>query len=224
MADVEAMKQRAALRVVEEVDDGMVLGLGSGSTAAHAIREIGERVSAGLDVVGVPTSRQSAAIARDAGVPIRCLQDVSQVDLAIDGADQVAGTALIKGGGGAHAREKVVDAAADRFAVIVDSTKHTDTLDRPIPLEILPDALPYVATQVQELGGAPTLRSDTLGGPTLTDNGNVLLDCAFGPINTPESLGTQLATLPGVVEHGIFHDMADVVYVATAEAVEVIGR
>lgn len=222
MADVERAKRQAAARAVEEVADGMVLGLGSGSTAAYAIREIGDRIDEGLDVVGVPTSRQAAFLARDVGVPVRCLDDVSGIDLALDGADQVAGSDLIKGGGGAHAREKVIDAAAARFAVLVDESKVAATLDLPVPVEILPDTRAYVEASVMELGGDPVLRTDDLEGPAQTDNGNLVLDCGFGTIDDPPRLARKLANLPGVVEHGVFHDLADVLYVGSPDNVECV--
>jgi ribose 5-phosphate isomerase A len=209
----EAAKRAAGERAAEEVRDGTVVGLGTGSTAAHAIRALGERVDAGLDVVGVPTSYQSADLAREAGLPLTTLDDAA-VDLAIDGADQVAGADAIKGGGGSHAKEKVVDASADRLLYVIDPTKESDVLDEPIPVEVLPMARAPVSEAVSDLGGEPVLRSATeKSGPVVTDNGNLLLDCAFGEVEEPEALADSLAAIPGIVEHGLFCGLADAVIV-----------
>ncbi|WP_058993785.1 ribose-5-phosphate isomerase RpiA [Haloarcula sp. CBA1127] len=217
----DAAKQAAGESAAEAVEDGMVVGLGTGSTAAHAIRAIGRAVDAGLDVVGVPTSFQSRQLARDCGIPLADLDDVS-VDLVIDGADEVAGGTLIKGGGAAHAREKIVDASADRFLVVADPTKEADVLSHPVPVEVLPMARSTVATAVEELGGDPTLRrAERKDGPVVTDNGNLVLDCAFDSISDPAALASDLAALPGVVEHGLFVDMADEIHIGTADGVTV---
>ncbi|WP_331235456.1 ribose-5-phosphate isomerase RpiA [Natronorarus salvus] len=209
----EAAKRTAGERAAEEVSDGDVVGLGTGSTAAHAIGALGERAVSGLDVVGVPTSYQSADLAREAGIPVRTLDDVG-VDIAIDGADQIAGTNAIKGGGGSHAREKVVDASADRLLYVIDPTKKAEVLDRPVPVEVLPMARSPVAEAITDLGGEPELRSATgKSGPVVTDNGNLLLDCEFGSIREPEGLADSLASIPGVVEHGLFCGLADAVVV-----------
>lgn len=222
MGDDERAKRRAVQAALEEVEDGMVLGLGSGSTAAYAIRALGEQIDAGMDLVGVPTSHQAAQVARDAGIPIRCLEDVSRIDLALDGADQVADGNLIKGGGGAHAREKLVDTFAKRFAVLVDDSKTAEALTAPVPLEVLPDAVRFVESQVEVLGGTPSVRSATEKlGPAITDNGNFLIDGDFGIISNPKALSRSLADTPGIVEHGLFLDLADVVYIGTEDGVEV---
>jgi ribose 5-phosphate isomerase A len=218
-------KRRAGESAAELVDPGMTVGLGTGSTAAHAIRRLGDRVSTGLDIVGVPTSFQSRERARDVGIPLRGLDEVDGIDVAIDGADQVAAFQLIKGGGAAHAREKVVAAFAERFVVVVDPSKRADQLSRPVPVEVLADAHPVVARSVRELGGEPTLRSaERKDGPVVTDNGNLLLDCDFGPIADPAALGRSLSGLPGVVEHGLFVDLADELHVGTETDVRVVAR
>jgi len=209
----EAAKRSAGERAAEELRDGDVVGLGTGSTAAHAIRALGERVDSGLDVAGVATSYQSADLAREVGIPLTTLDDTG-VDVAIDGADQVAGTNAIKGGGGSHAREKVVDASADRLLYVIDPTKEADALDRFVPVEVLPMARSPVADAIADLGGEPDLRSASgKSGPVVTDNGNLLLDCAFGAIAEPERLAASLAGLPGVVEHGLFCGLADALVV-----------
>jgi len=217
----DAAKRAAGESAAEAVEDGMVVGLGTGSTAAHAIRAIGRAVDAGLDVAGVPTSFQSRQLARDCGIPLADLDDVS-VDLAIDGADEVAGGNLIKGGGAAHAREKIVDASADRFLVVADPMKEADVLSHPVPVEVLPMARSTVATAVADLGGDPSLRrAERKDGPVVTDNGNLVLDCDFGAVDDPAALAGDLAALPGVVEHGLFVDMADEIHVGTTDGVTV---
>ncbi|MFC4989481.1 ribose-5-phosphate isomerase RpiA [Saliphagus infecundisoli] len=214
----EGAKRRAGQRAAREVESGWVVGLGTGSTAAHAIRALED-----ADVRGIPTSYQSRGLAIEAGVPLTSLDEVEGVDLSIDGADQFArgSGALIKGGGGAHAREKIIDGAADRFLVVADPTKATDVLDRPVPVECLPDARPVVENRLRECGGEPDLREAAgKDGPVITDNGNLLIDCAFGAIEDPGGLATRLSAIPGVVEHGLFVDLADTVYVGIEEGVE----
>lgn len=221
--EIAAAKRRAADLAVEAVDDGMTVGLGSGSTAAAAIRALGRRVDTGLDIEGVPTSFQSREVATEAGVPIREPEDVEEIDLAIDGADQVAGPHLVKGGGGAHAREKLIDAAATRFLVVVDDRKRSTELDHSVPVEVLPDARTLVAESIDALGGEPDLRrAQAKSGPIVTDNGNLILDCDFGEIDDPPALATSLSGVPGVVEHGLFVGMVDTVYVGTEADVEVV--
>ncbi|QLD89751.1 ribose-5-phosphate isomerase RpiA [Natronomonas salina] len=218
----DEQKRRAGARAAEAVDDGMVVGLGTGSTAAAAIRALGREVDAGLDVRGIPTSYQSRQLAREVGIPLTTLEDATP-DVAVDGADQVADGDLIKGGGAAHAREKLVDAAADRFLVVVDETKRARTLDLAVPVEVLPDAVPVVNADLRALGGEPTLRdAERKDGPVVTDNGNLVVDCEFGAIAAPEALAADLAAVPGVVEHGLFVGMADAVYVGTDDGVEVL--
>ncbi|MWV41871.1 ribose-5-phosphate isomerase RpiA [Natrialba sp. INN-245] len=222
-------KRRAGERAAEEVDDGDVVGLGTGSTAAHAIRAIGRAVDDGLTVRGIPTSFQSRQLALEVGIPLSCLDAVDGIDIAIDGADQIADDpdasgfgALVKGGGGAQTREKLVDSAADRFVVVADPSKLSDTLEQSVPLEVLPDAHALVADEIRRIGGEPTLRDAThKDGPVVTDNGNLLLDCAFGEIDAPDELATRLSSVPGVVEHGLFVGMADAAYVGTDEGVEI---
>ncbi|WP_255198238.1 ribose-5-phosphate isomerase RpiA [Halorarius litoreus] len=214
-------KRRAGEAAAERVADGMVVGLGTGSTAAHAIRALGEAVDAGLDIEGIPTSYQSRKLAREVGIPLSSL-DVATPDVAIDGADQVAGFDLVKGGGAAHAREKYVDSSASEFLVVADPSKLTETLSHPVPVEALPDAVPVVESRLRDLGGDPTLRAaERKDGPVVTDNGNLLLDCAFGDIDDPPALAASLAAVPGVVEHGLFVGLADTVFVGEESGVEV---
>ena len=225
----ERAKRRAGERAAEEVADGFVVGLGTGSTTAYAIEALGRAVADGLEVKGVPTSFQSRRLALEVGIPLTTLDAVETVDLAIDGADQVADDpdadacgALIKGGGAAHTREKLVDAAADRFVVVVDPSKLSPTLDRPVPVAVLPDAHTVVADRIRDLGGEPTLREATdKDGPVVTDDGSLVLDCAFGRIEDPDGLATRLSSIPGVVEHGLFVGLADTAYVGREDDLEV---
>jgi len=215
-------KRRAGESAAEIPGDGDVVGLGTGSTAAHAIRALGERVDAGLDIRGVATSFQSRELAREAGIPLTTLDEAS-VDVAIDGADQVADSgALVKGGGGAHAREKLVDTDADQFVVVADPSKLVEQLDHPVPVEVLPDARRPVADAIREVGGEPELRAaECKDGPVVTDNGNLLLDCAFGAVDDPAALAATLAGVPGILEHGLFVGLADEVHVGREDGVEV---
>jgi ribose 5-phosphate isomerase A len=219
-SDVAVAKRRAGEAAADRVKDGAVVGLGTGSTAAHAIRALGRAVADGLDVRGIPTSHGARALARESGVPLTSLE-VATPDVAIDGADQLAGGDCIKGGGAAHAREKVVDAAADRLVLVVDDRKLADRLDHPVPVEVLPDAVPTVRVAVERAGGEPTLRTaDRKDGPVVTDNGNLVLDCAFGAIEAPGDLADRLAAVPGVVAHGLFVGLADAAFVGTADGAE----
>ncbi|ELY65569.1 ribose-5-phosphate isomerase RpiA [Natrinema versiforme] len=225
----DTAKRRAGERAAEEVEDGFVVGLGTGSTTAHAIRAIGRAVADGRDIRAIPTSFQSRQLALEVSIPLTELDAVDRVDLAIDGADQVvddpdaaARGALIKGGGAAHAREKLVDTAADRFVVVADPSKLTDRLERSVPVEVLPDAHTTVADRIDAMEGEPTLRTaERKDGPVVTDNGNLVLDCAFGRIGDPAALAATLSAIPGVVEHGLFVGVADATYIGTDDGVEV---
>jgi ribose 5-phosphate isomerase A len=218
-----AAKRRAGESAAETVEDGVVVGLGTGSTAAHAIRALGEAVDAGLDVEGIPTSFQSRERAREAGIPLTTLDETDgRVDVAIDGADEFAGADLVKGGGAAHAREKIVDTAADRLLIVADPTKEADVLSHPVPVEVLPDARTTVVGALRDLGGSPALRAaERKDGPVVTDNGNLVLDCEFGSIDDPAGLAADIAALPGVVEHGLFVDAADEIHLGTETDVSV---
>jgi ribose 5-phosphate isomerase A len=216
-AAIEAAKRRAGEAAAEAVADGDVVGLGTGTTAAFAIRALGRQVEAGLEIQGIATSHQSAALAREVGIPRISLADATP-DLAIDGADQVADCTLLKGGGAAHAREKLVAAAADRFLVVVDERKASEELDAPVPVEVLEPAVEPVREAIAALGGEATLR-EAVGkdGPVFTENGNPVLDCDFGHITAPGRLATELDGVAGLVAHGLFADVADTIYVGTAD-------
>lgn len=222
---VVAEKRRAAEAAVERVADGMTVGLGTGSTAAHAIRAIGDLVADGWSVTGVPTSYQSAELARSVGIRVGSLDDDPSPAIAIDGADQVAPAsgALIKGGGGAHAREKVIAEAAGEFVVVVDSRKPAAALTASVPVEVMPMASAPVRSRIEALGGDPTLRTASeKDGPVVTDNGNLLLDCDFGEIQDPSGLARELNAIPGIIEHGLFADVPCTVIVGHESSVEMI--
>ena len=224
----EDAKRRAALEAVKHVKDGFVVGLGSGSTAAFAIREIGRRIrEENLKVLGVSTSYQSYILAVECGIPITNLGEHPQIDLDIDGADQIdRDLNLIKGGGGALLREKVVASAAKEVIIVADETKLSRRLgeNRVIPLEVLPFAVPVVMLKIKKIGGHPRLREKNTGGPYITDNGNFILDVDFGPIDDPEELDRKLKSIPGVVETGLFIGMTDMAYIGTPNNVRVIQR
>ena len=214
--DSNADEKRAAGEAAADmVRDGMVLGLGTGSTVAWTIKRIGEKVEEGLEVLGVPTSYQAQELAIAAGIPLTSLDQDPVLDLAIDGADQVSRDLIaIKGGGAAHAREKVVAASAQWFVVVADSTKLVDSLSHPVPVEVLSIAARLAKSRIEELGGSPQIRQAKMkDGPVITDNGNFVIDADFGEIEDPGVLATQLSEIPGVVEHGIFENVDELVVV-----------
>lgn len=222
MDGVEAAKRRAGRSAASTVDDGDVVGLGTGSTAAYAIKSLADRVDAGLDIQGVATSYQARTLAVDGGIPLVDIGDLARIDVAIDGADQIAGDVALKGGGGAHTMEKIVATAADRFLLVVDDRKRVPVLDSAVPLAVLPGARTTVGATVRDMGGSPEVREATQkDGPVVTDNGNLVLDCAFGEIDDPESLASSLDQIPGVVEHGLFVGVADELHVGDADEVTV---
>jgi len=214
--DRDAAKQAAAQEAASLVHDGMTLGLGTGSTTAYALKAIGRRVETeGLEVRGVPTSFGSERLARACGIPLTTLDDDPQIDLVVDGADEVdEALRLLKGGGGAHAREKVVATQAERFVVVVDPTKRVDRLGQkaPVPVEVLPMAVTPVSNALQTLGARPDLRTgDQKDGPVVTDQGFWILDAHFPEstgIPDPAALNEALCARPGILDHGLFLDLA----------------
>jgi len=218
-------KRAAALAAVAEVRDGMLLGLGTGSTAAHAIAAIGRRVAEGLRIEAVVTSLASEAQARTAGIPLRPLETVATVDLAIDGVDEIdSALRAIKGAGGAMLREKIVATAARRMIAIADGSKRVAQLGAArLPVEILPLARAFVADALTRLGGRPAIRGGE-DAPVRTDQGNIILDCHFGPIGDPATLAACLSAIPGVLGHGLFLSEIDALYVAEGGLVERIER
>ncbi|AKB19921.1 MULTISPECIES: ribose 5-phosphate isomerase A [unclassified Methanosarcina] len=200
-------KRAAGIAAVRLVSPGMVVGLGTGSTVAYTIKELGRCVQEeGLDILGVVTSYQSEMLAIKAGIPLTTLAQHPELDIAIDGADQIdSELRAIKGGGAAHTREKIVSFSAKRFVVVADESKTSMQLDKTVPVEVLPFAKELAVRKILELGGKPQLRSAVKkDGPVITDNGNFVLDVEFGLIKDPEALALQLSAIPGVVEHGIF--------------------
>jgi ribose 5-phosphate isomerase A len=214
-------KRMAAQRALEFVEDGMSLGLGSGTTSAIFIKELGERVKQGLRVRGIATSAASQQLAESLSIPITNFNDCPELDLAIDGADEIGpGLALIKGGGGALLREKIVESAARRFIVVADSTKLVTTLGRfPLPVEVIQMALPIVAPKLEALGFNPKLRHHPDGSLYITDEGNVILDCAEGSITDPAKTAADIRAIVGVVEHGLFLNMASLALIAGNDGV-----
>ena len=211
---------------VRQVMEGMIVGLGSGSTAALAVEAIGRRVSEGLRIVGVPTSERTAAQARALGIPLSTLDRHHRLDLTIDGADEVEipGLHLIKGRGGALLREKLVASASARLVIIVDSTKVVPRLGvaDPVPVEVVPFGWQSTAERLERLGAIPKLRLGSDSQAVLTDGGHYILDCDFGPIASVPELAEALDRVVGVVEHGLFVGLASEVIVGGAEGATVL--
>jgi len=225
----EEAKKRAAYEAVKHLKDGFTLGLGSGSTAAYAIREIGRKIhQEDLRILGVPTSYQAFLLAVDCGIPLTTLNEHPELDLTIDGADQIdKALNLIKGMGGALTREKIVASASKQLVIVADETKLVEKLgtNHPVPVETLPFALPSVMLKVREMRGRPALREGRgKVGPVVTDNGNFIVDIDFGLINSPKELNSRLKLIPGVVETGLFIEMADIIYVGKPALVEKLER
>jgi ribose 5-phosphate isomerase A len=223
---VEKAKKMAALEAVKHVKDGFVVGLGSGSTAAYAIEEIGNGMKRkNLHVLGVPTSYQSFMVAVKNGIPITTLEEHPVLDVTIDGADQVDGKLnVIKGMGGALTREKIVASASKQNIIVADESKKVGLLGencQPVPIEVLLVAVPFVTRKLKEAGGTPILREGKgKVGPVITDNGNVILDVNFGPIRKPANLARDLKAISGVIETGLFVGMTDMVYIGKRSGVE----
>lgn len=213
------LKQLVGVTAAQEVQSGMIVGLGTGSTTAYMIEELGARLAAGTlrEIVGVPTSFQASVLAKKYGIPLRTLDDVSKIDIAIDGADEVdPAKNLIKGGGAAHTREKVIDALADLFIVVVDQSKLVQKLGSTfaVPVEVIPMAIAPVTRAIEQLGGKPELRMGVKKvGPVITDQGNMVLDVWFEQIADPADLEKTLNNIPGVLENGIFVNVADIILV-----------
>jgi ribose 5-phosphate isomerase A len=230
--DIEAQKRAAAARAVEFVRPGMRLGLGTGSTARHFVELVGERVRGGLDIVAVPTSQATKADAEHCGIPLTTLDELAALDLTVDGADEIAADlSLIKGGGGALLREKIVAAASARMIVIADQSKWVDALGRyPLPIEVAPFG---VAATLRELEnavasiqrpGALKLRQGRDGHAFVTDGGHWIVDAALGRIDDPKAMAHALCGIPGVMEHGLFIGLAQMAIVAGPDGVKLVER
>lgn len=222
---VDDDKRLAAFAAVDLVEDGMVLGLGTGSTAVFAVELLGERVKRGLKIKGVPTSDSTEKLAKSVGIPIVTLDEFPQLDLDIDGADEVEPTlCLIKGGGGALLREKIVAYASKRVVIIVDEKKLVDKLGKfHLPIEVVPFSRGLVQETIKKMGASSVVREKN-GQVFHTDENNLILDCDFGLIDNPRALGQQLSLIPGVVEHGLFLDMVERVIIGGDGSVKTLLR
>ncbi len=224
--DLNRWKQAAAESAVAQVADGMIVGLGTGSTATFAVDALGRRVRAGLRMIGIPTSERTAAQARSLEIPLTTLDEYSQIDITIDGADEVENGKLdlIKGLGGALLREKIVADASKRVVIVVDHTKIVDRLGEhgPVPIEVIPFGWQAAARKLTGLGAKAVLRKGADGKPFVSDGGHYILDCAFGPISNPETLAGELDHIVGVVEHGLFIGLTSEVHVAGSDGIHVL--
>ena len=219
-------KEKAAESASSLISDGMVVGLGTGSTAEIVIRAIGNRIKTEeFEILGVPTSLRTEMMAIECGIPITTLSEHPSLDICIDGADQVDSELnLIKGGWGSHTREKIVSYAAKKLVICVEEEKIMEQLTKPVPLEVLPYAVKIVEKQVNKLGGEPALRSEgTRGGYSVTEHGNLVIDADFGVIHNPEEMSTALSSVVGSLEHGIFTNAAEV-HVGNEKGVRVLKR
>src|SRR5579864_133570 len=220
--DVEkAAAARASLRFVH---DGDIVGLGTGSTAAYAVQFLGEKVRQGLKIRGISTSSKTRDLAASLGIPLTTLDEFQQISVTIDGTDEFdPQLRLIKGGGGALLREKIIASASKQVVIIADASKQVPVLGRfPLPVEVIPFARALIEKKIAAIGGSPKLRRLPDGQPFVTDEGHHILDCSFGQIPDPAALARTLSDMPGIVEHGLFINLASVVLIAHGDAVEEI--
>ncbi len=227
---VKVMKQQVGKAAADRVQSGSIVGLGTGSTTAYAIQYLGDRIKSGelTDIKGIPTSFQASVLAKQYGIPLTTLDEVERIHIAIDGADEVDPQKnLIKGGGAAHTREKVVDSLAELFIVVVDQSKIVAALGStfPVPVEVLPMAIAPVTRALEQLGGKPELRMGVKkDGPVITDQGNMVLDVTFASIPNPAELEKTLNNIPGVLENGIFVGVTDIVLIGEIQDGQPIVR
>ncbi|MDO5844053.1 MAG: ribose-5-phosphate isomerase RpiA [Methanocorpusculum sp.] len=210
--DVTEAKKDAGYRAADMVEDGMIVGLGTGSTVFFAMERLGQRIkNDGLKILGVPTSNQTAMRAEEYGIPLTSLSLHPVLDIAIDGADQVTPEkTMIKGRGAAHLREKIVASSAKKFVVVIDTAKEVTELSAAVPIEILPFAYGSVVEKLKAIGGDPIMRNGVKkDGPVISDNGNYVFDCAFKKITDAQALESKINEIPGVLENGIFAKMTD---------------
>ena len=224
--EVDHEKEAAAKASLRYVKDGEVVGLGTGSTAAFMVRALAEKVRAGLKIVGIPTSRRTGELATSLGIAITTLDEYQDINVTIDGADEFdSQLRLIKGGGGALLREKIVASASRKLVIIADSSKQAQKLGRfPLPVEVIPFAEKLVAKKIGAMGAQVKLREYAYGNPFVTDEGHHILDCNFGEIDDPEKLGAALSFMPGIVEHGLFLNLASVVVVGKGDGAVELTR
>lgn len=227
---VKVMKQEVGKAAAALVKSGMIVGLGTGSTTAYAIEYLGSRLQSGeiKDILGIPTSFQAEVLAKQYGIPLTTLDAVDHIDIAIDGADEVDPQKnLIKGGGAAHTREKIVDSLAAQFVVVVDSNKLVDHLGSTflLPVEVIPMAITPVMRAIEKLGGKPELRMGIRkAGPVITDQGNMVIDVKFDSIDHPAELEKTLNNIPGVLDNGLFVGVADLILVGEVKDGQPIVR
>lgn len=224
-ADLDSFKKAAALKAVEFVRDGMVVGLGTGSTAKHMIIALGEKVRAGMTLRGVPTSQETATLARQSGIPLIETENRWEIDVAIDGADQVDPSFnLIKGGGGALLKEKIVAASAEQFIVLVDHTKQVPVLGGsfPLPIEIIPFGWGSTAREIERLTKSPVVLRERSGAPFKTEAGHFIVDVHLARIEQPADLEIALNHIPGIVETGLFVGRTDILIIGTANGAETL--
>jgi ribose 5-phosphate isomerase A len=220
-------KEAAARASLRFVKDGQIVGLGTGSTAAYFIQLLGEEVKNGLKILGIPTSDRSREQAAGLGIPLTTLDEHQQIDVTVDGADEVdPQLRMIKGGGGALLREKIVASASKQLVIVADATKSVPVLGKfPLPVEVIKFARGVIVKKIEALGAKVGLRLGADGKPYLTDENNYILDCRFGQIPDADALARQLSDMPGVVEHGLFIGLASVVLVANgSEILELRAR
>jgi ribose 5-phosphate isomerase A len=219
-------KEAAARASLAFVKDGQVVGLGTGSTAAYFIQLLGEQVKKGLRIRGIPTSVRSGELATRLGIPLTTLDECQEIDVTVDGADEVdPQLRLIKGGGGALLREKIVASATKQLVIVADATKRVPVLGKfPLPVEVIKFAQALVVKRIEALGAQVKMRLNADGKPYLTDENNYILDCRFGQIADADGLARRLSDMPGVVEHGLFIGMASVVLVANGSEIEELRR
>ena len=223
--DLDRFKKAAALRAVEFVRNGMVVGLGTGSTAKHLVLALGERVRAGMNLRGVPTSQETATLAREAGIPLLDSENRWEIDVAIDGADQVdPDLNLIKGGGGALLKEKIVAASAKQFIVMVDHTKQVPVLGGsfPLPIEVIPFGWGSTARAIESLTNSRVILRECNGIPFKTEAENLIVDVHIDRISQPGELETALNLIPGVVETGLFVGRTSILLVGTPQGVQTL--
>jgi ribose 5-phosphate isomerase A len=226
MSAQDEEKRQSAVAAAEHVHSGMALGLGSGSTVYFFLQELGRRVGQGLEVAGIPTSERTAALARQFRIPLTTFDERQELDLAVDGADEVDPQLnLIKGHGGALLREKIIARAARRLVIVVDGTKLSPALatNMSLPVEVVPFACALAQKRLADLGAKPTLRQDA-AKPFVTDNGNWILDCAFAPMADPATLEAAINAVPGVMDNGLFVGLADEIIVARRGSIERLVR
>jgi|SRR5450755_99805 ribose 5-phosphate isomerase A len=219
-------KVLAAQKACEFIQDGMIVGLGSGSTATHFIKLLGDRVKAGLKIRGIPSSTASEHLAQSLSIPLIDFHQTSEIDVTVDGADEIAaGLALIKGGGGALLREKIVASASKKFIVVADSSKIVTHLGKfPLPVEVIQMAAPLVTAKLSALGIRPHVRQTSAGADYITDEGNLILDCNCGQILDPASLAASIRAMVGVVEHGLFLNMAELAIVSSDHDISLLHK